>query len=109
MGISRNDFFTLISSHKVAVLHCNSGRTETRMQIDEHIFDREISALKDSDFEVCKSDGLGFHHFAHGYRYFYFPYDFDINFYRYGDVLVAEDMHRALHEEYHYDVFFIKH
>lgn len=108
MKISRNDFFTLISSHKVAVLHCTSGRTETRMQIDEHTFDKEISILKDSDFDVCRTNGEGFHHFALGYHYFYFPHSYDTNFYRYGNVLVAENMHIAHHKEYHYDVFFIK-
>ena len=109
MKITIQDFFELISSNKVAVLHCTSGRTGTRMQIDEHTFDKEISELNNSNFDVCHMTDAGFHHFVNGYRYFYYPYSFDINFYRYGKILVAEDMHMAHNKEYHYDVFFIKH
>lgn len=107
MKITENDFFELISCSKIAVLHSTPGRTETRMQIDEHTFDKEVSMLKDSDFDVCKIGNKGFHHFSSGYKYFYYPF-LDTNFYRYGNVLVAEVIHSAFHKEYHYDIFFIK-
>lgn len=109
MKLSRQEFIDCLTTHKVAILHRTKGRIETRMQIDDHTFASEISELKESDFERCIQHSGGLCILGKHYCFIYYPLNgYDINFYRFGNIFVAEEIARAYHLEYHYDVFAIQ-
>lgn len=109
MKLSRQEFIDCITTHKVAVIHRTKGRIETRMQIDDHTFDSEISELKESDFDRCIQGSGGLHILGQHYCFLYYPSDYNINFSRFGNVLVVEEVFKCNNGiEYHYDVFAIQ-
>lgn len=109
MKISRQEFFDEIATHKVAIIHRTEGRIETRMQIDDHTFDRVLGSLEEHDYYPCQLRSGGFQISCKSYCFLYYPLNgYDINFYRFGEVVVAEEIVRTNHLEYHYDVFAIK-
>lgn len=109
MELLRQEFIDCITTHKVAVLHRTKGRIETRMQIDDHTFASEISELKESDFERCIQRSGGLCILGQHYCFLYYPLAYTINFSRFGNVLVAEEVFKCNNGvEYHYDIFVIQ-
>lgn len=109
MKLSRQEFIDCLTTHKVAILHRTKGRIETRMQIDDHTFDRELSSLEEHDYYPCQLRSGGIDISCKSYCFLYYPLNgYDINFYRFGNIFVAEEIARAYHLEYHYDVFAIQ-